>query len=129
VGKTVRLPFTVTRADMDAFARLSGDVNPLHRDAAIARHAGFEGPVVYGAMIVAKVSWLLGMHLPGTGGVWTGIRMDFRNPLYADQPAEISAEIADRSESTRMLTIKIVVEAGGRRIASGAAEMKILDLG
>ena len=112
---------------MDAYRRLSGDANPLHTEDAFARRAGFDGPVVFGGLIVAKISWLLGMHLPGAGGLWTGLKVNFHKPLYAGESATITGEVTHRSESTGMLTLKLVIEAGDRCIATATAESLMID--
>jgi acyl dehydratase len=120
-GQTVSLPFRVGAAEMDAFATLSGDVNPLHCDDAFARAAGFEGRVVYGGLILAQVSRLLGMHLPGRFGVWNGLRMDFRVPLYMDREAILQGTVEQLSEAVGAVTIGLVLTAGDQVLAKGKA--------
>ena len=120
-GLRESIDFRVSQADMAAFAALSGDDNPLHLDAAFAREKGFDGPVVYGALLVAKLSRLIGTRLPGPEGVWSGLKMDFRQPLYVDQDARIEAEVQQVSEAARSLVLKVRIEADGRLIASGSA--------
>jgi len=107
---------------MKAFSTLSGDASPIHMERQFARAAGFDRPVVFGAMIVAKISKLLGMDLPGPGGVWAGLKIDFRNPLYVDEAAILHGEIEHCSRATGMISIKLRVEASGRLIATASAE-------
>lgn len=121
-GRTERLPFSIGTAEMEAFATLSGDRNPLHLDEGFARGKGFAGRVVYGGLILAQVSRLLGMRLPGSDGVWASIRMDFRAPLYLEEEAVLEAVVAHLSEATGMVKVKLSVRAGDRLIASGSAE-------
>ena len=61
---------------------------------------GFRGIVVYGALIVAKVSHLIGMKLPGRDSLWTSIRLDFVKPLYVNQPARVEGLVLEVSSST-----------------------------
>ena len=49
-GLRACVEFSVTAAQMQQFAELSGDFNPLHTDDAFARTKGFDGVVVYGAL-------------------------------------------------------------------------------
>jgi acyl dehydratase len=121
-GTTARLPFRIAAADMDAFARLSGDVNPLHTDDAFAQGRGFPGRVVYGGLLVAQVSRLLGMELPGRDGVWMGLRMDFRAPLHIDEDAVLEAVVDRVSEAVRLVRLKLTIRAGERLIATGSVE-------
>ena len=57
---------TFSAADAIAFANLSGDVNPLHTDAAYAEAAGFPRPVLFGRMTSSLYSPLVGIYLPGS---------------------------------------------------------------
>lgn len=107
---------------MENFRRLSCDDNPLHTDDTYARQLGFEGRVVYGALIVARISCLIGMHLPGPGGVWAGLKMDFRSPLYIDEEAALNGTVTHRSEAAKLLTLGLRIDTVDRCIATGSAE-------
>ena len=115
--------FTVTEAEMRAFAALSGDHNALHRDDAFARGKGFEGRLVYGGLLVAKVSRLIGMELPGADGLWTGLSLRFLKPLYVGEAARLEGTVAHLSPATRNVTLKLAVRSAGRLIAKGTAEV------
>ncbi len=121
----VTLAFAVNAKDMDAFAALSGDHNPLHRDDAFARTKGFDGPVVYGALLVAQISRLIGMHLPGRDCLWTGLKMDFHKPLMVGESAQLQAVVQTKSDAARMLKLALKVCAGDRTIAKGSAEVVV----
>jgi len=107
---------------MRAFALLSEDSNPLHSDDDYARQLGFDSRVVFGALLVAKISALIGVHLPGPGAVWAGLEVDFRNPLYVNEDATLSGKITHKSDAAKMLTLKLRIESGSRLIATGSAE-------
>jgi len=49
----------VKALDLALYAAASGDHNPLHLDAEVARAAGFERPVVHGMLSMAYVGRLL----------------------------------------------------------------------
>jgi acyl dehydratase len=126
VGLKVAIPFRISQTDMDDFARLSGDNSRIHHDRQFARDNGFDGPVVYGALTVARLSNLVGMHLPGDLGLATGWKIDFNRPLYVDQDASMEAEITHVSPATRTVMLRFKVLSGDRLIASGTAGSKLL---
>jgi acyl dehydratase len=71
----------VTREDVDTYAAVSGDHNPLHRDDVVARRAGYPGIIAHGMFTLG----LLGSCVVA----WTGdpaavIRMKaaFRAPVF-----------------------------------------------
>jgi acyl dehydratase len=124
---TVSVPFRIGQAEMDAFRRLSGDSSRIHIDAEFARSRGFDGPVVYGALTVARLSNMVGMHLPGDLGLATSWRIDFNKPLYIDEEAIFEAELTHVSQSTHTVSLKFRVRVGEKLVASGSAGSKLLD--
>jgi len=122
-GLQACVEFEITAQQMQQFAELSGDFNPLHTDDAFARGKGFEGAVVYGALLVAKVSQLIGMRLPGRDSVWASVSLDFRKPLYVGQPAQVEGVVTEVSASTGMVALKLTVRAAGKLLAKGTAEV------
>lgn len=137
VGMNVEIPFCITAADMDAFAALAGDYSRIHWDEKFAKKNGFEAPVVYGALTVARLSQLVGMHLPGDLGLATSWQIEFKNPLYVGEQATFEAKIVHISEATQTVKIKFSVSAitkcnrlnGAKHkfVASGSAGSKILN--
>jgi 3-hydroxybutyryl-CoA dehydratase len=122
-GEAVSFGFVVTAEEMESFAALSGDRNPLHADTDYARTRGFAGPVVYGGLLTAKVSRLVGMELPTRDCVWTHLDIDFRNPLYVGEPATLAAEILDVSEAVHAARLRFRIATGDRLVARGTAEL------
>lgn len=126
-GMTVSVSFMVLQEDMDRFAELSGDFNPLHVDAEFARGKGFKGAVVYGALIIAKVSQLVGMRLPGRDAVWASVAFDFIRPLYVNEQAQVEGSVVEVWESTGMIKLKLVVRSeAGKVLSKGKAEVLLV---
>ncbi len=121
-GMAATVDFVVTSAEMHAFAALSGDYNALHHDTSFARGRGFDGVVVYGGLIVAKISQLIGMKLPGCDAVWMGLSLRFRKPLYVGQLAQLEGTITRLSDATRVVGLRIEVRSGGQLLAEGDVE-------
>ncbi len=80
----------VTEADVDAFARLSGDRNALHTSADYARTTEYGRPIVHGALLVGLVSRVLGMHIPGERSVMLSLAVRFPKPLF--HPARVRVD-------------------------------------
>ncbi|HTD91939.1 MAG TPA: MaoC/PaaZ C-terminal domain-containing protein, partial [Burkholderiales bacterium] len=127
-GMTATVPFVVCRDDMGRFAEMSGDFNPLHVDESFARSKGFTGVVVYGALIIAKVSQLIGMQLPGRDALWTSVALDFVRPLYVGQHAYVEGVVTHVSAATGMVEMKLKIRtvAVEQVVAKGKAEVLIV---
>lgn len=122
VGRTAEWTFSVSDADMDTFAALSGDHSPLHTDEAFAVARGYEGRLVHGALLSAQLSRLVGMEMPGPNGMTVGFTMSFPKPVYVDRPVTVRAEIIEASEAASMIVMKVQMRSDDRLVAKGRVE-------
>src|SRR5471030_2966431 len=83
----------VTAADVDAFSQLSGDRNPLHTSAEYARSTDYGQPIVHGAFLVALVSRVLGMHIPGERSVILSLSVRFPKPLFYPARVQVTGTL------------------------------------
>jgi 3-hydroxybutyryl-CoA dehydratase len=93
----------VTEADIAAFSALTGDMNVLHRDAAAARAAGFDGVVAHGMLGAALATGLvnrLGLSA-GTLVALLGAAWRFRRPLYPGTRIAARVSVGSRRETAR----------------------------
>jgi len=124
-GYVEKLSFSINQDHMEMFAQLSGDINPIHTSSKFAQNKGFQDTVVYGALMVAKLSQMIGMHLPGRDALWNGLKINFINPLMVDQEAELITEVAHISVATSSIELKFEINANGKIIAKGSASVMI----
>jgi acyl dehydratase len=125
-GDTVRWRHEVTAEEVDSFARLSGDVNPLHLDDAFGQQHGFRGRVVHGALMSAFISRVLGTELPGPGCLWLSQSMRFTQPVYIADPIEVVVRVVHKSESLRTLLLETTVEnLRGETVLEGEAKVRV----
>jgi acyl dehydratase len=94
-------------AEVDAFAALSGDYNPLHMESGFAEQTRFGRRVVHGMLVASYVSTLVGMHLPGVGALWMQQSFRWRKPVFLGDTVEIVLEVTQKSPGARLLAIRI----------------------
>jgi acyl dehydratase len=102
------------------FARISGDVNPLHVDREYAVSAGFPSPVLFGMLTSSLYSKLVGVYLPGKYALLEGIDLDFNAPVFAGEKLFVHGEIVFKSESYRRMEIKANIRKENRKLVSKA---------
>ena len=61
---------------MKLFSDLSADRNPLHSDSQFAQTKGFAYPVVYGVLLCAQMSRLIGEEMPDKNSIIMEIQME-----------------------------------------------------
>ena len=72
---------TITEADIQAFAGVSGDTNPLHLHDEFARSTMFKGRIAHGMLSASFISTVVGTRLPGPGAVYVSQTLNFRAPV------------------------------------------------
>jgi 3-hydroxybutyryl-CoA dehydratase len=105
-GQTASMTKTITAEDVAAFARLTGDFNPLHTDDAFARLSRFGDRVAHGMLTAGVISAVLGMHLPGPGGIYVSQSLRFRRPVHIGDTVTATAEVLSFDVGSRRLTVQ-----------------------
>jgi 3-hydroxybutyryl-CoA dehydratase len=99
-----------TQAEFNAFARLSGDDNPIHVDPAFAAKTRFGRTVAHGMFLYSTICGILNRHFPEA--VQIKQQLLFPAPTFADEPMEIRISVKEESEQQLVLTTQILNEVG-----------------
>lgn len=95
----------ISQADVDAFAKIVGDTNPLHLDKDFAEKTFFKKRIVHGAFLLGLISKILGVDFPGQGTVYISQNSKFRKPVYTDTTVKVVLEIAEVLAEKRRLIL------------------------
>ena len=93
VGDVASVKRTFSPADVEAFATVSGDCNPVHLDAEYAAATRFGRPIVHGVLMNGVISGLLGTVMPGEGTIYMGQTISFKAPLPVGEPMVARVEV------------------------------------
>ena len=122
IGNSASITRLFTEQDVIDFARLTGDNNPAHLDAAYAAQTQFKHQIVHGMLVGSLFSTLLGAHLPGEGTIYMGQNLQFKAPVYFDTEVIATAEIIKIHESKPIVTLKTTcVDSEGNELVTGEA--------
>jgi acyl dehydratase len=95
VGATATWTRTFSADDVEAFANISGDRNPLHFDAAFAGHTRLGRLVVQGGLTTGLFNALVAMELPGPGSVFLHQEWDYPAPVFIGDTVTAHAEVIE----------------------------------
>lgn len=121
-GARVEQEIIFSDADLEAFARLSGDRAAVHFDDAFAIARGFPGRIVHGLLISARFSRLMGMFLPGEHSIIQSISLQYRRPVLVSTTVVFSIEVERFVEAVGAVVLKLSATAGGAVCAEGRAQ-------
>src|SRR5512132_266962 len=114
VGERAERSMRIGDEQIEAFARLSGDRNPVHFDDAFARRIGFEGHIAHGAVTASLLSAVLGMDLPGPGSVFLEQRVRFLAPVRPHDAITATLEVTRVRADKPIITLAAsVVDQSG----------------
>jgi 3-hydroxybutyryl-CoA dehydratase len=123
-GQEASFRTTIDRAAVEAFAALTGDVNPLHMDDGFAVGRGFERRVVHGALLGGYVSRLVGVFLPGRNCLLQSMHLKFLKPAYVGDEIEVMAVVSHVSRAVSVMVADIAISRvdDGERLATGQVQ-------
>ena len=91
VGDSAEITKTIKDTDIDAFADVTGDHNPIHVDEAFAKTTRFGRRIAHGMLSASLISSVLANKLPGEGSVYLGQTLQFVAPVFPGD--EVTARV------------------------------------
>lgn len=95
IGATWDHIFQFSQEDVIAFAKVTGDTNPLHLDAEYAATTAFKKPIIHGMLGACVFSKVLGTIFPGPNSIYLAQTLEFLKPMYPDVPYRAEFQILD----------------------------------
>ena len=124
IGQTARWSKQVQEQDVQLFAVVSGDVNPVHLDAGFAAETQFAERIAHGMLSGAIISAALAMQLPGPGTIYLGQSLRFRLPVKIGDTISVVLEVLEKTARRRMVTLDCkVFNQDDKLVVSGTAEV------
>lgn len=108
VGDHREITHKFTKNDLDMFAGLTGDRNPIHMDERFASRSAAGGQVVHGMLAASFISTLVGMEIPGPGVLWNTFQVNWREMIRLGDTLRFSATISAINSALNILVLKIV---------------------
>ena len=109
VGQKARRSKTVTAHDVDLYAEITGDRNPLHFDPAFAAGTRFGRLVAQGGITSGMLNALVAMDLPGPGTVFMSQTLKYRAPTYLGDTLTAEVEVLSVKPDKPVCQLKATV--------------------
>ncbi|MCT9096999.1 CBS domain-containing protein [Haloarchaeobius sp. HME9146] len=125
VGDVVRFSQILTETEVEEFAALSGDTNPLHLDDEYAAGTRFGGRIVHGALASSVISAALA-RLPGLV-IYLSQNLTFRGPVELGDRVTAVCEVIDRVGEDRYRLRTDVFDTDEELVITGEAVVLVDD--
>jgi acyl dehydratase len=125
VNDTYTYDVRFNQPDVDTFARITGDNNPIHLDAEFAAKTIFGKPIVHGFYSASVFSMVFGTKFPGEGTIYMYQDMKFLAPVFVEQPYKAKFEVLEVNTEKHIGVVKCILEDEcGKTVIEGTAKLK-----
>ncbi|WP_323005973.1 MaoC family dehydratase [Pseudorhodobacter sp.] len=121
IGMCRHLTKTVTDHDIELFAEISTDRNPVHLDDAYARDTIFEGRIAHGMLTAGLISAVIGEQLPGHGTVYLAQSLKFMAPVRPGDRVFAQVKVTAIDIGRRRVTLETHCAVGDTVVLKGEA--------
>lgn len=121
IGMTRYLQKVVTDRDIELFAEVSTDRNPVHLDEAYAQETIFSGRIAHGMLTAGLISAVIGEQLPGHGSVYLGQSLKFMAPVRPGDMVRAEATVVSIDTTRRRVTLETRCLVGDTVVLKGEA--------
>jgi len=121
IGMSRYLLKVVTDEDIELFAQVSTDHNPVHLDETYARDTIFEGRIAHGMLTAGLISAVIGEQLPGHGTVYLGQTLKFMAPVRPGDMVRAEVTVEAIEHARRRVTLATRCLVGDTVVLKGEA--------
>jgi acyl dehydratase len=109
VGQRARRTQTVTKRQIELYAKLTGDRNPLHFDADFAARTRFGRLVAQGGITAGMLNTLVAMDVPGPGTVFLSQSLKYLAPAYVGDTLTAEIEVLSLKPDKPVCQLKATI--------------------
>ena len=121
MGMTRYIQKIITDRDIEQFAEISTDHNPVHLDDEYARDTIFEGRIAHGMLTAGLVSAVIGEQLPGHGTIYMSQNLKFLAPVRPGDLVHAEVKVVDMVIDKRRVKLDCRCEVNGKNVLVGEA--------
>ncbi len=121
IGMVRSLRKEVTDRDIELFAEVSTDHNPVHLDDSYAQDTIFGGRIAHGMLTAGLISAVIGEQLPGHGTVYMGQSLKFLAPVRPGDMVLAEVEVKEIDYSKRRVKMETRCLVNGKKVLIGEA--------
>jgi 3-hydroxybutyryl-CoA dehydratase len=116
----------ITAEKVWAYAKVTGDWNPVNFDETYASRTIFKGRIAHGGLVVADITRLIGMELPGNGSVVASSHFKFIGGVKIGATVLTKVKVARVDITNRFVRMDCCCSVEGTVVVEGHAMIYML---
>ena len=126
IGHVEEFNVFISENMVNEFAKISGDLSPIHVDEEYGLTTQFGQRVCHGMLLASFFSRLVGMKLPGRTALYVSQSLNFVSPCFIDQEVIVRGEVVSKSTATRIITLKTSIRTSyEKELVRGEAKVLV----
>ncbi len=125
IGMEATYAREVVESDINTFAEVSGDKNPMHLDHDYAAATMFKERIAHGILTASYISTVLGMELPGPGCIYVSQTLNFRAPVMIGDVVIARARVEELFAEKQRVVLACDCSVDGKLVLEGEAVMLV----
>ena len=121
VGQSATVTKVVSDKDVEMFAEVSTDHNPVHLDQAYAETTMFKTRIAHGMLSAGFISAVLGTKLPGKGAIYLAQSLKFKAPVKLGDEVTATVTVKDIVTEKKRVVFDTVCSVGDTVVIEGEA--------
>lgn len=124
VGQQACFEKTISESDIQLFAGISGDFNPIHVNRIAAQKSIFKSRIAHGILSASLISTVIGMYLPGPGTIYLEQNLKFVKPVYINDTIRATVEIKKIIDAKNTVLLETVcINQNQQKVLTGNAKV------
>lgn len=122
-GDQFKHTYSYTQDDVDTYARVSGDTNPLHIDAEAGKASMFGRNIIHGFLGASVFTKIFGALWYADGHVYMSQQVKWLKPMFVDQEYEAVITVKEifKEKSRILYDCAVYDKASGDQTIAGEA--------
>jgi len=121
IDQTDKIERKITEKDIDNFAKLTGDNNPVHTNLDFAKKTIFKQKVAHGFLSASLISTLIATKLPGPGSIYLSQNLKFLAPVFIDDLVIVKVTVKEIDHEKKKVKLQTECFKNEKKIISGEA--------
>jgi 3-hydroxybutyryl-CoA dehydratase len=125
VGMEATFAKSVSATDIQGFAEITGDRNPVHLDPQYAAKTIFKGTIAHGMLTASYISAVFGTELPGPGAIYISQTLNFRGPVRAGDRVVAKVRVMELYPAKHRARFICTCSVDGKVVLEGEAVLMV----